>query len=221
MTNDTAPKTSPRPKSKPTELELMKRKIKENDLIGVSQEFGDVEFEMDLAKTWEEDLTARIGYRVARVDVPPNPDPNKFRADTITRDRMSLVSVTANVAAPAVWNHEFRHVGMKRIKDKFSREEVAEKYGDFAASTIFDREEAAVELFDDPEAAAAALGTMRRTIQSINPDADLENSYYAKVSQAMSDMALDILKDDGVTPAERKQAVGWFGNLMNNIFGDN
>ena len=110
------------------------------------------------------------------------------------------VNTGADRSVPAVQGHEFRHAAEFYIIDRFSREDMVERWGD-EAGTLRDilnyRNEGATEVFDHPEENAGfdkgQQETMAGTIQEIG---GLTTQQVELVDRLLPAIAEDIMRDD-------------------------
>lgn len=221
------PQAVPQPKLRPAsqeEVDAAKAK-------GEIRDFGNMEFGMELQASGSFDPVSKLGFMQDQGN-------KSYSRDTLGENRAMLwggdeVLVGSGRNTPAVWNHEYRHKGFKLIEDTFrnlTTEELKDRWGGAGIlaheyyTARFREEESLVEMFDRPEDHASPSGDylMENTFDHPRLEDDRSTQRRSDLVQIMSDLALDILKEQGSPdPAKRKEAEGFFKSLLNSFFGGN
>lgn len=159
----------------------------------LQEDLGDLEFQADLVTSGSHDPVAQLGF-----------DPSKAKLVEMTGARFTpetdLVTAGPGSTRADIWNHEFRHRGFRILLDRFSSEEVGERFGPEAAdlwTNIFPHgigQEAGTEVFDNPDAPAGEFGTMERTIQELDR---LTPEQIALTDRMLTELAFEALEERG------------------------
>lgn len=209
-------------------------------LTPLEQGLADVEFQADLSRSPSHDAVARLGMEHGRAKIQLRPFPssafmvkdertasflNNNLPGAATDDiRANDILVETGRATPAIWNHEFRHVGAARLRQgvvdgSITFNDYKERFGDDAVTAFrwlsgFEgSEEAMVEAFDNPDEDAGAFGRMGNTIQFSH---ELSNEDAPRVRRVLTQMALDVLEEEGVpTASEKRQARSFLEEVTN------
>ena len=127
---------------------------------------GDVEFEASLVNSGSQDPVSRLGF-----------DPTWGRVDTSGsasyNTNNDVATVGSDINSEAVWNHEFRHRGVKRILNRYSGNDMLDIVGLEGTALIrslsgtYSGQEIMSEEFDNPEDSAGNRGNMESTLEYI------------------------------------------------------
>jgi len=174
---------------------------------------ADVEFMADLANSGSQDPISKLGAdpeqvinRTALVPMGERPNAQYMPAQDPSVD---LVVADPQLTRPDVWNHEFRHRGLRLIRDLgLTEDEMKKEFGEAGVTasiylTAWDDqvghvfEEAVVEAGDNPDTTLnegpARFSKMKDTISEV----PLSPKDKQDVQYVLTRIAIDMLTDQG------------------------
>jgi hypothetical protein len=182
-----APLISPRPAPSPVRLRRL------------SEAFGDVEFAMELNNSGSMDPIAKLGFKnTPSIRIDSNPEQARAKGGRGTGE----VEVGINLAKPAAFNHEFRHIGLNILIQEANKnpESFRKQYGeDFFKAFRRNTAEATVEIWDNPsdKLNSKLTPTMADTMQEVQ---SMKPEHRALLDKTLTRMAIDVLSDEGTPP---------------------
>lgn len=179
---------------------------------------GNMEYFAELGNAPSSDDLARLGTKVSGAGMYHNPSestnarhfPSQIKGSEAQEffkqegqwPTGNTIYTGSGVSVPAVQNHEFRHAGGRYILDNFTREEMADKWGD-EGSQIYDllnyKNEGSIETFDNPNEPAGELGKVGDYMQFVDgPQGTMQPEWTDVLQRRMGEISGDIMYGLGV-----------------------
>lgn len=134
------------------------------------------------------------GDRLSRLDIIQRQTEDTMRVGDVIVSRDFLDDKD-------IWAHEFRHRGLNTLRTTFSRDEFSERYGEDAATFLYDEQENEETIVDNMS------GTPHNGPDNIGAERS------AALTKVLTSAALDVIENDR-DPANQKEAVSWLRRLF-------